>query len=237
MLKLNPDRAIVLFSGGQDSAIALAFALGRFKGVETAGFDYGQRHGVEMAARAAIRREISAAFPEWQTKLGDDTIIDLRGFGRLSETALTREAEIVVGAAGLPTTFVPGRNLLFLVCAGALAYRRGAGVLVGGMCEADYSGYPDCRSDALAAQLTALRLGMDAELRLEAPLMQLTKAESWSLADSLGGKALVDLIVEHSHTCYRGDRTVRHPWGYGCAECPACELRARGWLEYSERRR
>ncbi len=185
-----------------------------------------------MNARQRVRDEIGRAFPQWAERLGPDAVIDLSGLGTLSETALTREAEIAIGADGLPTTFVPGRNLAFLVYAGALAWRRGAGVIVGGMCEADYSGYPDCRRAAIDAQEMALRLGMDADIRIETPLMNLTKAQSWTLAETLGRSALVDLIVEHSHTCYLGDRSVRHDWGYGCARCPACELRAKGWRDY-----
>ncbi|MGE0407941.1 MAG: 7-cyano-7-deazaguanine synthase QueC [Amphiplicatus sp.] len=233
MQALSPDKAIVLFSGGQDSAISLAWALSRYASVATIGFDYGQRHAVELGARSTIRREISRRFPDWAGKLDADTLVDLAGLGRLSETALTRDMEIAIAANGLPTTFVPGRNLAFLVMAGALAYRRGAGVLVAGMCEADYSGYPDCREAALGAQMEALRLGMDAEIALETPLMHVTKAASWRLAEDLGGAMLVALINEHSHSCYRGVRTARHSWGYGCGTCPACELRARGWAEYS----
>lgn len=232
MQPLDPDKALVLFSGGQDSSITLALALGRYRRVETIAFDYGQRHAVELAQRGMVRREIMRAFPQWAERLGDDIIVNLGGLGRISETALTRETEIAMAANGLPTTFVPGRNLAFLVLAGAHAYRRGAGVLVAGMCEADYSGYPDCRRDAIDAQEEALRLGMDADIRVETPLMRASKAESWRMAERAGGKALVELIVEHSHTCYLGDRGARHAWGYGCGACPACELRARGWAEY-----
>jgi 7-cyano-7-deazaguanine synthase len=232
MHALASDKAIVLFSGGQDSAIALAWALKKYGSVETVGFDYGQRHAVELGARSAIRREIGRHFPAWADKWGADTLVDLGGLGRLSETALTRNAEIEIAANGLPTTFVPGRNLAFLVMAGALAYRRGAGVLVAGMCEADYSGYPDCRSEAVKAQEEALRLGMDADIVIETPLMHVTKAQSWKLAEELGGPALVALINEHSHSCYLGVRAARHDWGYGCGDCPACELRAKGWREF-----
>jgi 7-cyano-7-deazaguanine synthase len=229
---LDSAKALVLFSGGQDSAIALAWALDRYGAVETVGFDYGQRHAVELGARAAIRREIHRTFPRWGVRLGADTLVDLAALGRLSETALTGEAEIAMAANGLPTTFVPGRNLAFLVFAGALAYRRGFGALVAGMCEADYSGYPDCREAALRAQCEALRLGMDADLTLETPLMRLTKAQSWRLAETLGGRMLVDIVNRHSHSCYRGVRSVLHDWGYGCGDCPACALRARGWRDY-----
>ena len=232
MRKLNQNKALVLFSGGQDSSIALAWALSRFDYVETIGFDYGQRHSVELGARRAVRRAMAAAFPQWAARLGDDTVAGATGLRDLGETALTHETEIVMAEDGLPTTFVPGRNLLFLTLAGALAYRRHLGVLVAGMCEADYSGYPDCREAALTAQAEALRLGMDADIALETPLMHISKAQSWRLAEELGGAVLVGLINEHSHTCYRGVRGARHDWGYGCGECPACELRARGWAEY-----
>lgn len=236
MRALDPGMALVLFSGGQDSSIALAWALRRYARVETIGFDYGQRHAVELTARARIRAGL-AALPAFGARLGEDAIVDLKGLGALSETALTRDRAIAFDADGLPSTFVPGRNLAFLVFAAALAYRRGAGVLVGGMCEADYSGYPDCRADALEAQTQALRLGMDADFRFEAPLMRLSKGESWSLAEEIGGAELVDLINEHSHTCYLGDRGRRHEWGYGCGDCPACSLRARGWESYKVRSR
>jgi 7-cyano-7-deazaguanine synthase len=233
MQPLNRRKALVLFSGGQDSAICLAWALARFDHVETVGFDYGQRHAVELGARQAVRREFARTFPNWADRLGPDTLVDLGGLGQISETALTRDLEIAMSPGGVPTTFVPGRNLAFLVLAAALAYREGAAILVGGMCEADFSGYPDCRSDALAAQLEALRLGMDADFALETPLMRLSKAQSWRLAEQLGGERLVALINEHTHSCYRGVRAARHPWGYGCGACPACELRAKGWAEYS----
>lgn len=233
MQALHPDKAIVLFSGGQDSSIALAWALDRYSAVETIGFDYGQRHAVELGARTAVRREIARAFPAWAEKLGPDTLVDLGGFGRIAESALTGTMEIAMAENGLPTTFVPGRNLAFLVMAGSLAYRRGAGVLVGGMCEADFSGYPDCREDALQTQAEALRLGMDADIALKTPLMRTNKAESWKVAEKLGGRVLVDIVVEHSHSCYRGVRAARHEWGYGCDDCPACDLRAKGWRAYA----
>lgn len=235
MRALDQGKAVVLFSGGQDSSIALAWALERYRAVETIGFDYGQRHAVELEARQNVRDAIARDYPLWGARLGPDMLADLKGLGALSETALTRDAEIAFGADGLPTTFVPGRNLAFLVMAAALAYRRGAGVLVGGMCEADFSGYPDCRAAALDAQTQALRLGMDADFVFEAPLMTLTKAQSWRLAETLGGAALVDLINEYSHTCYLGERGRRHDWGYGCGLCPACALRAKGWAAYQVR--
>ncbi len=232
MRKLDPNRALVLFSGGQDSSIALAWALERFAHVETVGFNYGQRHSVELGARRAVRRALMEAFPDWAQKLGDDTAVNAGGLKDLGETAMTHETEIALGQDGLPTTFVPGRNLVFLALAGGLAYRRNLGALVAGMCETDFSGYPDCRETALTAQLEALRLGMDANFSLETPLMHIDKAESWRLAERLGGEALVALINEHSHTCYRGERGARHDWGYGCGDCPACDLRARGWTDY-----
>ena len=220
-------RALVLFSGGQDSTVCLAWALARYDEVETVGFDYGQAHAVELDCRKAIRAGL-AAFPEWAPKLGPDHTISLAELGRISETALTRDVEIEMGENGLPTTFVPGRNLLFFTYAAALGYRRGATALVGGMCETDYSGYPDCRSETIAALEKAISLGMDKPFTLETPLMWIDTAATWALARELGGSRLVDLIVEESHTCYRGDREHRHDWGYGCGACPACELRARG---------
>ncbi|MFZ5670546.1 MAG: 7-cyano-7-deazaguanine synthase QueC [Pseudomonadota bacterium] len=221
--------ALVLFSGGQDSTVCLAWALARHGRVETVGFDYGQRHIVEMEARQAVRAGIAARFPAWAPRLGDDHVLDLRGFGAVAESALTADRAIEMTERGLPSTFVPGRNLAFLVHAAALADRRGLGVLVGGMCETDYSGYPDCRRDTLDAMERALNLGMEQAFRVETPLMRLTKAETWALADGLGGEALVELIVEESHTCYRGERGARRAWGRGCGACPACELRAAGW--------
>ncbi len=237
MRTLDHRKALVLFSGGQDSSIALAWALSRYDAVETVGFDYGQRHSVELGARLAMRAALAAAFPAWAQKLGEDRVVRASGLRDLGETAMTHETEIVMEENGLPSTFVPGRNLLFLTLAGGLAYRRHIGVLVAGMCEADYSGYPDCREAALNAQAEALRLGTDSDVALETPLMHISKAESWRLAERLGeaagkGAALVELVNEHSHTCYRGVRDRRHDWGYGCGECPACVLRARGWAEY-----
>jgi len=229
MISPASDRALVLFSGGQDSSVCLAWALERYGHVETVGFDYGQRHAVEMAQRQAVRAGIVRAFPQWSARLGEDHVLEMRGFGAIAETAMTSERAFEVTSRGLPSTFVPGRNLAFLVYAAALADRRGLNVLVGGMCETDFSGYPDCRRDTLDAQAAALNLGMDQDFVLETPLMRLTKAETWALAQQLGGDALVELIVEDSHTCYRGERGTRRPWGYGCDDCPACDLRRKGW--------
>lgn len=232
MRKLDHNQALVLFSGGQDSSITLLWALDRFENVETIGFEYGQRHAIELDARRAVRREISRAYPDWAGKLGPDHLIDARGLKEIGETAMTAEQEISIGADGFPTTFVPGRNLVFLTLASGLAYRRGIGVLVGGMCETDFSGYPDCREAVLDAQMQANRLGMDCDIRLETPLMHLTKGASWRFAEDIGGQQGVALVNEHSHTCYRGVRAEHHDWGYGCGECPACELRAKGWVDY-----
>ena len=228
------DRAaLVLFSGGQDSATCLAWALDRFDHVETLGFDYGQRHRVELDRRAALRAGTTGLNPAWASRLGDDHTVALDALGQISETALTREAAIGYEASGLPNTFVPGRNLVFLTFAAALAYRRGLRHVVGGMCETDYSGYPDCRDDTIKALQVALNLGMERRFVLHTPLMWLDKAQTWSLAESLGGRALVDLIVEESHTCYLGERGKRHPWGYGCGTCPACRLRADGYARFT----
>jgi 7-cyano-7-deazaguanine synthase len=221
--------ALVLFSGGQDSTVCLAWALDRYPRVETVGFDYGQRHSVELQARAAVRESLVRGFPEWATRLGDDHVLEMRGFGQVAASALTADRAIEMTSKGLPSTFVPGRNLAFFVYAAALADRRGLASLVGGMCETDFSGYPDCRRDTLDAMQTALNLGMAQDFEIETPLMWLTKAETWGLAKGLGGDRLVDVILEDSHTCYLGDRDHRHPWGFGCGTCPACELRARGW--------
>ena len=224
----DPRHALVLFSGGQDSTACLAWALDRYARVETIGFDYGQRHRIELDCRLTVRSELVHAFPHWAAKLGDDHLLDLALLGQISDTALTAERAIEMQANGLPNTFVPGRNLLFLNVAAAVAYRRGCSVLVGGMCETDYSGYPDCRDNTLKALQVALSLGLDTRMVIETPLMWLDKADTWRLAQQLGGAALVDLVVEHTHTCYLGDRTRRHAWGYGCGECPACQLRYQG---------
>ncbi|MBV8682006.1 MAG: 7-cyano-7-deazaguanine synthase QueC [Caulobacteraceae bacterium] len=228
-MTLNPTGALVLFSGGQDSATCLAWALDRFERVETVGFDYGQRHGVELEARKSVRAMIAAEFPQWRGRLGEDRVVDVRSFGAIGETAMTAERSIEIDARGLPTTFVPGRNLVFLTYAAAVADRRDLAHLVGGMCETDFSGYPDCRRQTMDAMEQALRLGMDRPFAIDTPLMKLTKAETWALAKQLGGEPLIEIILEHSHTCYLGDRAQRHAYGYGCGRCPACELRSQGW--------
>ena len=225
---LDPRTALVVFSGGQDSTVCLAWALARYARVETIGFDYGQRHRIEMACRQTVCTELRQAFPEWAARLGDDHVLDLGLLGQISDTALTESRAIEMTASGLPNTFVPGRNLLFLNFAAAVAYRRGASVLVGGMCETDFSGYPDCRDNTLKALQVAISLGLDSPMTIETPLMWLTKAQTWALSAQLGGEVLNALITEHTHTCYLGDRTHRHAWGYGCGTCPACLLRAEG---------
>ena len=233
-MTLSTDAALVLFSGGQDSTTCLAWALQRYARVETLGFDYGQRHSIELTVRPNILQAIRTLDPRWATRLGEDHVLDLSVLGDVSETALTRDSEITMQADGLPNTFVPGRNLLFLTLAAALAYRRGIRVLVGGMCETDYSGYPDCRDETMRALQSALRLGMNTELTIETPLMWLDKSATWQLADQLGGMALIDLIRTETHTCYLGERSQLHDWGYGCGHCPACELRAKGYETYKE---
>ena len=233
--------ALVLFSGGQDSTTCLAHALSQYERVETLAFDYRQRHHVELEARIQVLAQVRQQFPQWASKLGEDHLLDLAVLGQVSETSLTRDMSFKMEASGLPNTFVPGRNLLFLTLAAALAYRRDLDVIVTGVCETDFSGYPDCRDDTMKAMQIALSLGMDRRLLIDTPLMWIDKAETWALAHELGqksgvaggGQALVDLIVEHTHTCYLGDRTHRHAWGYGCGSCPACELRARGWQRYT----
>ena len=225
-------KALVLFSGGQDSTTCLAWALKRFKHVETVGFDYGQRHAIELKQRPILRDALGARFPAWQGKLGPDHMIDLSALATIADTAMTQDIAITMDAKGLPNTFVPGRNLLFLTFAAALAHRRGLRHLVGGMCETDFSGYPDCRDDTIKAMQVALNLGMDSRFIVDTPLMWIDKAQTWRLAETLGGPTLVDLVVEHTHTCYRGERGDRHPWGYGCGTCPACDLRAAGWRAY-----
>ena len=229
---MRDEAALVLFSGGQDSATCLAWALERFARVETIGFDYGQRHRVELEVRLEFLAGLRGSFPSWAEKLGEDHVVDLSVIAALSDTALTRDMEITMRADGLPNTFVPGRNLLFFTTAACVAYRRGLRHLVGGMCETDYSGYPDCRDDTLKALQVTITLGMDRRFVIDTPLMWIDKAATWKRAQDLGGAPLVDLIVRHTHSCYLGDRTYRHPWGFGCGACPACDLRRRGWEAY-----
>ena len=229
---MTDEGALVLFSGGQDSTTCLAWALARFSRVETIGFDYGQRHRIELDCRAGLRQGIAALDPAWAARLGEDHVIDLGSLGTISETALTRDTEIAFAADGLPNTFVPGRNIVFLTFAAALAYRRSLRRIVGGMCETDFSGYPDCRDDTIKALQVALNLGMDRRFVLDTPLMWIDKAATWALAEATGGQRLVDLIVEDTHTCYLGERGARHDWGYGCGTCPACDLRAKGFSAY-----
>ena len=225
----DPRKALVLFSGGQDSTVCLAWALQRFAQVETIGFSYGQRHEIELTCRQKVREELRAQFPKWGKRLGEDHVLDLALLGQISETALTAQREIEMNEDGLPNTFVPGRNLLFLTFAGTVAYRRGLNALVGGMCETDFSGYPDCRDNTLKALQVAISLGLDTPMTIETPLMWFDKAQTWSLTERLGGEALIDLVAEHTHTCYVGDRSRRHEWGYGCGLCPACDLRRAGY--------
>jgi 7-cyano-7-deazaguanine synthase len=226
------DSALVLFSGGQDSTVCLAWALERFTTVETVGFDYGQRHRAELEVRPRIRERIKALHPMWASRLGGDHMVKLDALAAISETALTRDVAIEIAKTGLPTTFVPGRNLAFFAFAGALAYRRGTKHLIAGMCETDFSGYPDCRDDTVKAMQVALTLGMDRRVVIHTPLMWIDKAATFALAQEIGGDALVDLLVEETHTCYLGDRSRRHPWGYGCGTCPACRLRADGFAKW-----
>jgi 7-cyano-7-deazaguanine synthase len=225
-------KALVLFSGGQDSATCLAWALENFDAVETVGFDYRQSHSVELDVRKTFLAELRDAFPQWSERLGEDHMIDMGLLGAISETALTRDMEIEMTEAGLPNTFVPGRNLLFFTAAAALGYRRKARHLVGGMCETDYSGYPDCRDDTLKSLQVTLTLGLDSRFVVHTPLMWIDKAETWKMAADLGGETLVDLVRRETHTCYKGDRTTLHAWGYGCGVCPACDLRRTGWERY-----
>ena len=229
----QPEGALVLFSGGQDSATCLAWALARFSAVETIGFDYGQRHRVELDCRARIADRLRREFPGWGTKLGEDHLVDLSVLGRISDTALTSDAEIAFAENGLPSTFVPGRNLLFFTFAAATGYRRGLRHLVGGMCETDYSGYPDCRDDTLKSLQATLSLGMEHQFVIHTPLMWRDKRATWDLARELGGDALVELLRVESHSCYRGERAELYDWGYGCGECPACDLRRKGWGAYA----
>lgn len=228
------DKAVVLFSGGQDSTTCLAWALSTFASVQTIAFDYGQRHRIELECQTRVLAEIRTQFPIWAARLSEHRLIDLHTLNEFSETALTQNVPIEMDERGLPTTFVPGRNILFLVVAGIHAYQRGARNIVGGMCETDFSGYPDCRDDSMKAMQVALNLGMDARFVLHTPLMWRDKAATWTLAADLGGQALVDLIREHTHTCYLGNRSNRYDWGHGCGECPACELRARGYAHFAQ---
>jgi 7-cyano-7-deazaguanine synthase len=233
-------RALVLFSGGQDSTACLAYALQKFAYVETVGFDYGQRHRIELVQRLTVLKELRAQFPAWGHKLGDDHVLDLAVLGKVSETSLTRDMAFKMERSGLPNTFVPGRNLLFLTLAAAVAYRRDLQVMVTGVCETDFSGYPDCRDDTMKAMQLALSLGMDKRFLIDTPLMWIDKAQTWHMTQDLGaasgvvggGQQLIDLVVEHTHTCYLGDRVHRHAWGFGCGTCPACALRARGWEQF-----
>ncbi len=227
--------ALVMFSGGQDSATCLAWALDRYDSVETIGFDYGQRHKVELECRSAFIDEVRARFPAWNRKLGQDHLLDLSLLGEISDTALTADKRIEFAESGLPNTFVPGRNLLFFTLAGAVAFRRGQKALVGGMCETDFSGYPDCRDDTLKALQVAMNLGFDSRFVIETPLMWIDKAQTWALAEKLGGEALVELITVKTHTCYEGKRDAQHKWGFGCGTCPACELRRTGYEAYMRR--
>jgi 7-cyano-7-deazaguanine synthase len=224
--------ALVLFSGGQDSSVCLAWALERYTRVETVGFDYGQRHFVELEQRQVVRREMARLFPHWAVRLGGDHMLDIKGFGAIGETAMTDDKAIEITEKGLPSTFVPGRNLVFLTYAAALADRLTLKALVGGMCETDFSGYPDCRRATMDAMESALQLGMDRVFAIKTPLMRLSKADTWALAKSLGGEDLVELIRGDSHTCYLGRRDLEHDWGFGCGACPACELRANGWNDW-----
>ena len=233
---LSPDTAIVLFSGGQDSTVCLAWALERFARVETIGFDYKQRHRAELEVRPRVRERIAAVRPGWAQRLGEDHMVALDALAAMSDTALTRDVAIEIADNGLPTTFVPGRNLIFFTFAGALAYRRGARHLIGGMCETDFSGYPDCRDDTLKALQVALNLGMDRRFVIHTPLMWIDKAATFALAHELGGQDFVDLLVEETHTCYLGDRSRHHDWGYGCGHCPACRLRAEGFAKWKAAR-
>jgi len=236
MITSTNNAALVLFSGGQDSTVCLAWALDRYDRIETVGFTYGQRHAAELGQRPILRDKLGALGPRWGERLGPDHMLQLPELGHLSDTALTRDAEIELTAAGLPSTFVPGRNLLFFTYAAALAYRRGMRILVGGMCETDYSGYPDCRNETLQALGSAISLGMATAFTLETPLMWIDKSATWALAEKLGGTPLVELIVEETHTCYLGIRSRRHAWGYGCGHCPACSLRAKGWEKWQQQK-
>jgi 7-cyano-7-deazaguanine synthase len=233
-MKDREKAALVLFSGGQDSTTCLAWALERFERVETVGFHYGQRHRIEMECRPAILAALRTRFPRWAAKLHDDHLLNADVLQQLGATAMTHDVEIAIQSSGLPNTFVPGRNIVFFTLAAALAYRRNLRTLVGGMCETDFSGYPDCRDDTVKAVQVALGLGMDTRFTLETPLMWIDKAGAWAMAEALGGEALVQIVVENTHTCYLGDRKHRHDWGYGCGRCPACKLRSEGFAKYRQ---
>jgi 7-cyano-7-deazaguanine synthase len=234
---MSPDTALVLFSGGQDSTVCLAWALQQFSRVETIGFDYGQRHAIELSVRARLRERMAALRVDWKAGLGDDHLVKLDALAAISETALTRDTAIEMADSGLPTTFVPGRNLIFFCFAGALAYRRGARHLIAGMCETDFSGYPDCRDDTIKAIQVALTLGLDKRVAIHTPLMWIDKADTFAMAEQIGGKAFLEIVIEDSHSCYLGDRSKRHEWGFGCGECPACQLRAQGFVKFKGRKK
>ena len=234
-MTLNQQKALVLFSGGQDSAVCLAWALDRYEQVETVAFEYGQRHVVELDCRSRVRERMKKIFPSWGGRLGKDHLIDISALSEISTSSLTSDREIDQSSSGLPNTFVPGRNIIFFSLAAAIAHRSKAKYLVGGMCETDFSGYPDCRDDSIKAMQVALNMGMDSRFVIETPLMWVDKSGIWALAKEMGGEALVELILEESHTCYLGDRSVRHIWGYGCGQCPACLLRKRGYEKFSDR--
>ncbi len=229
---MDDNAAIILFSGGQDSTTCLAWALERYERVETVGFDYGQRHRVELEVREPIIDALRSGFPQWAPRLGEDHVLDLSILGKISETSLTQDVEIMMQANGLPNTFVPGRNLLFLTFAATIAYRRGIKHIVTGVCETDYSGYPDCRDDTIKAMQLTLNLGMETRFVLHTPLMWIDKAQTWRLAEETGGNALIAIVRDQTHTCYRGDRTAGGDWGRGCGGCPACTLRANGYRQY-----
>jgi 7-cyano-7-deazaguanine synthase len=233
-MKDREKAALVLFSGGQDSTTCLAWALERYARVETIGFHYGQRHRIEMECRPAVLAALRSRFPRWAAKLGEDHVVNADVLQQLGTTAMTHDVEIAIQGSGLPNTFVPGRNIVFFALAAALAYRRDMRTLVGGMCETDFSGYPDCRDDTVKAVQVALGLGMDTRFTLETPLMWIDKAGAWALAESLGGETLIEIVVENTHTCYLGDRKHRHDWGYGCGRCPACKLRSEGFARYRQ---
>lgn len=229
---MSTNQALVLFSGGQDSTTCLAWALERYDNVETIGFNYGQRHSIELNCRPIIRQKIKSTSDRWSQNLGRDQVLDLSILGQISKTAMTNEVKIEMGKNGMPNTFVPGRNLLFLTFAATIAYRKGIKHIIGGMCETDFSGYPDCRNDTVEAMQTALNLGMGKDFVLHTPLMWLNKFETWKLAVKLGGDPLLQIIIEDTHTCYLADRSNKHAWGYGCNECPACHLRSSGYKKY-----